>query len=460
VNDAWLFDKKWKQIMVTISGGYVEFFIGSLCAFVWAFTSEGSAINLLSFQVMTICSVSTVMFNFNPLMKLDGYYLLSDFLEVPNLKEDAGKYIKHIVRTKLFSMPSNEFDSATKWEKKVYFFYGLASATWMFFLLTGLVGMAHGILVDKLNGLGVLLTGFIAYKIFKGHVVGSFKFLAEWAISKKSYWSKSWVRFSMGGALASIFVLLFVPVHYKVRGNCKLAPSQVRVVRAEVSAKLTKFLKNDGEQIVIGDQLAQLENAPVNFERKIAAVAVKKARQTLRKAMVDTPHKVAELKSELNGKLLELKQKNDSFEKLKVTFHESLGPKMVLSCSEQQSITQSFVQKGDEICRVMEISKLKTVIEVSEQEIRFMGPGQKVAFKLISGPIKTYYGVIEKVRPTGKSDPKNPKHKVYQLDISIENTGGLLPGMNGVAKVYANEVSLAKYGLMKLAMGLRLDLFY
>src|SRR5262249_53285708 len=65
--------------------------------FVWRLTTTDSLVNYLAFVVMTACGVQT-LFNFNPLLKLDGYYLLSDWQEVPNLQERSGDYIKSWVR--------------------------------------------------------------------------------------------------------------------------------------------------------------------------------------------------------------------------------------------------------------------------------------------------------------------------------------------------------------------------
>ena len=129
VNDAWLFDKKWKQIMVTIAGGYIEFLIGAMCTYVWALSVPHSLIHNISFQVMTICSISTVMFNFNPLMKLDGYYLISDFFEVPNLKEEAGSYISYVVSKYIFRMKEEKFE-ATRRERRIFLIYGFFSSLW------------------------------------------------------------------------------------------------------------------------------------------------------------------------------------------------------------------------------------------------------------------------------------------------------------------------------------------
>lgn len=459
VNDAWLFDKKWKQIMVTIAGGYVEFFIGSICAFIWVLTSENSMINTLSFQVMTICSLSTVFFNFNPLIKLDGYYLLSDFLEVPNLKEDSAKYLKLWVKKTIFRMPVEEFYASQR-DKRILLMYGAASATWMFFLLTGLVGMAKGMLVDKFHAWGMLITGFVAYKLFKGHVMDSLKFMASFYMQYKSWFDKKENKFKLGGLCFALVVLLFVPIHYKIKGACTLEPSKTLILRANSDGKVQKFLINDGDLVNSGDDIVRLSNMTVEFDRKIANYNYLKTQRTFRQQLYKSPEKTEESLKDVSAKKLTLDQKTKRAEALLVKVPTEVQSQAIVSCEEQEKLQGSFLKEGDEICRIQEIESMRTVIEVDESEVRFLAKDQDVKFKLFSDPGQTYLGKIADIKPTGKADPKNPNRKIYHAIINIKSNGQLRPSMKGLAKIYAEPVSIFKYSLLKLAKAIRLDLFF
>src|SRR5262249_10251484 len=82
---------------VTFAGGYFELFLWALAVFVWRLTLPDSFVNYLAFVVLSLCGVQT-LFNFNPLIKLDGYYLLSDAKDVPNLLQRASEYLKGHLR--------------------------------------------------------------------------------------------------------------------------------------------------------------------------------------------------------------------------------------------------------------------------------------------------------------------------------------------------------------------------
>ncbi len=93
VSDAWTMPNKWKRIIISFAGIYVELVIASIATFVWWYTPGRPFINNLSLCIMTLCSISTFVFNANPLMKFDGYYILADWLEIPNLRDRSNRYL-------------------------------------------------------------------------------------------------------------------------------------------------------------------------------------------------------------------------------------------------------------------------------------------------------------------------------------------------------------------------------
>ena len=85
---SWSFRERWKRVLVGAAGMIVEIFIAAIAAFFWAQTGPG-ILHSLAYNIMFVASVSTVIFNVNPLMRFDGYYILSDLLEIPNLNQRA-----------------------------------------------------------------------------------------------------------------------------------------------------------------------------------------------------------------------------------------------------------------------------------------------------------------------------------------------------------------------------------
>ena len=93
VSDSWMLPNKWHRVFIGAAGMYVELILASIATWIWWFSTDGM-INFLCLSVMFICSVSTVMFNGNPLLRFDGYYILMDILEIPNLRQKSTEILK------------------------------------------------------------------------------------------------------------------------------------------------------------------------------------------------------------------------------------------------------------------------------------------------------------------------------------------------------------------------------
>src|SRR5947209_1924669 len=101
VSDAWTLPSKWKRIIISFAGIYVELMIAALATFVWWNTPTHPYvgpidINNLALCLMVVCSISTVVFNANPLMRYDGYYVLADWIEIPNLRDRSNRFLKNL----------------------------------------------------------------------------------------------------------------------------------------------------------------------------------------------------------------------------------------------------------------------------------------------------------------------------------------------------------------------------
>jgi putative peptide zinc metalloprotease protein len=92
VSDAWMMRNKWHRIYIGLAGMYVETVLSAVAIFVWWNTNPG-LLHYLCLNVFFVSTVSTVIFNANPLMRYDGYFMLADFLEVPNLRPKADKML-------------------------------------------------------------------------------------------------------------------------------------------------------------------------------------------------------------------------------------------------------------------------------------------------------------------------------------------------------------------------------
>jgi putative peptide zinc metalloprotease protein len=156
VSDAWLFAEKSKRLWVGIAGPYFELFLWSLAVLIWRTTESDTWINFITLSVMATSGLKTLL-NFNPLIKLDGYYLLSDYLEIPNLRRRSFRHVGSLLE-KLFGLESLEEEDLPRRERAIFSIYGTLALAGSFSILGYIMLTAGGALVDGRSPTAVLVT--------------------------------------------------------------------------------------------------------------------------------------------------------------------------------------------------------------------------------------------------------------------------------------------------------------
>jgi putative peptide zinc metalloprotease protein len=286
VSDAWLIREKSKRLGVTLAGGYCDLCLGALAAFAWRLTLPGSLPSYLAWVALTILG-ARVFFNFNPLLKLDGYYLLSDALELPNLRQRAWERVMGQLRRLLWGAPR----PAAEAQGKFLLLYGAVS--WLFslaFLVFMIVGFSR--FLGACWGLaGAAVAGLLGVIAFRGMFQG----FAAGEIGKmiRRRWKRTLVWILI---LAAVPALLYL-VEIEDRAS---GPFQIRPVsRAEVRAPVAGFLQavsfDEGDRVYAGSILARLEVPDLASRLRQKQAQIREARAQLRLLEIGPrPEKVLE----------------------------------------------------------------------------------------------------------------------------------------------------------------------
>jgi multidrug resistance efflux pump len=164
VSDAWLFPEKSRRFWVSFAGPFFELFLWALATVAWRVTDEETWINHLALIVMTASGVKTLL-NFNPLIKLDGYYLLSDYLDIPNLRRKSFRYVGGLAR-RLFGADSPAPPAPSRRERRIYAAYGLAAMAGSVALLIYVAVTVGDFLIVNGQPMALLLfTGLLGTRI-------------------------------------------------------------------------------------------------------------------------------------------------------------------------------------------------------------------------------------------------------------------------------------------------------
>ena len=137
-SSASAFRNKWQRILVGAAGILVELFIAAVALFIWL-SVESGVTRALAYNTIVIAGVSTVLFNGNPLLRYDGYYILADLVEIPNLRARANAYLGYVGERYLFGRREADPPTATPGEKAWFVGYGITSFVYRVFVVVAIL---------------------------------------------------------------------------------------------------------------------------------------------------------------------------------------------------------------------------------------------------------------------------------------------------------------------------------
>ena len=160
VTDAWTVADKWKRIIISFAGIYVELVIAALATFVWWYTPHMVTVNNIAMAVMVLCSVSTVFFNANPLMRFDGYYMLADWIEIPNLRDRANRYLTNLFLSVCLGIEVPPEQYMAPGRRLLFVVYAVASYVYRWVVTFGIIFFLADFLGPQLKILSQMLAAF------------------------------------------------------------------------------------------------------------------------------------------------------------------------------------------------------------------------------------------------------------------------------------------------------------
>ena len=260
VTSSWRFRSKWHRIYTAAGGIYVEFFVAAVAAIIWARTEPG-ILNQVCHNIVTMASVATVLFNGNFLMKFDGYYILTDFLEVQNLYSKGQQYLRYLVRRYLLNVTVRE----ARWQKgtaTLIRMYAFASLAWRIAFYVGIVAVA----ATMFHGAGVVLALLAGALWFLFPTLRFLKYMVVGANQEQP----SRVRFGaimlcLGGIVFAVASSPW-PGGVTAPGVVQYAP--LAFVRVDGEGFISTLHVQSGQYVQQGDVLISLDNPELIQELK------------------------------------------------------------------------------------------------------------------------------------------------------------------------------------------------
>ena len=264
-SSAWAFRGKRDRIVVSLAGMMVEFALASVAVAVWANTGPG-AINSIAYNIIFIASVSSVLFNGNPLLRYDAYYVLSDLLEIPNLASRSRDYIKYLVKRYGWGVRRLRNPGHAAGEKGWLAVYGVASTLYRVFIVTMILLFMTDRLPDALFAIAVVMAVAAGIVIL---VVPVFKF-GHYLFSNNELFRTRGraISTSLLVIAAALGSLGFIPVGDHCRVDGVVEPVRMAAVFADADGFLADYLPSGRWVEPDGEPLFQCVNRELTAEKQ------------------------------------------------------------------------------------------------------------------------------------------------------------------------------------------------
>jgi len=305
--DAWSFPSRWDRIKVSAAGVMSEIILASVAAFVWI-SSDPGLVKQISYTLMITCTVHTVLFNANPLLRFDGYYILSDLIEMPNLRIRAERYLGSLFDRYVLGVDT-PIPEATPSEGRIYLVYGTAR-----FLYRWLIVLAIGLM---LLSIFVPLGVFMLASSFYGMILAPV-YKRAMRLGKQLKAGRVRLRALLVLAAICLFIagVLLLPIDYRIRAPCVVAPGRVSIVRSSVEGELLEILVRDGQSVRNGEKLAQIENPILEQQAQAIRERIAESEAKIRAALATDAAEVEIQQAEKNKLTAELAQIEDKIASL------------------------------------------------------------------------------------------------------------------------------------------------
>jgi putative peptide zinc metalloprotease protein len=454
VSDSWMLPSKWNRASIGAAGMYVELVIASFATYIWWF-SEPGFVNEMALNVMFVCSVSTVIFNANPLLRYDGYYILSDLSEIPNLRQKATTILSRKLGAWCLGMEEPE-DPFLPQRNQVFFaLYSVASAVYSWFITFSILMFLQKVfepyrleIIGHIIGLAAI-GGLVLRPLWKlGHFF--------WIPGRLEQVKKERLRISLAVIGTAILAFLFLPLPYRFVCTLNVEARDAKTVYVEVPGSLVELKVQPGQQVKKGDLLARLENmdlkiaqADLSSKRSQYDAQLRSLQRERHKdpqAGLEIPH----IQDSLRAITEQLAEKERALAQLELrapidgwvipptpvpqpqTDDNERLPSWWGTPLEKRNIG-AFLKPGMPFCQIGDPTKMQAALVIDQADVDLVAPrvgdqpGSKVVVKLDELPGDTFTtDVIEISRKDMSVSPREMSHKTGgELQTKTDPTTGV-----------------------------------
>jgi putative peptide zinc metalloprotease protein len=492
VSDSWMLPNKWKRAAIGAAGMYVEVIIASIATYLW-WNSHPGVFNKLCLDVMFVSSVSTILFNANPLLRYDGYYILSDVLEIPNLRQKANTILGRLASRWCLGIKQQEDPFLPQRNLGLFALYAVASSVYGWVVTASIFLFVWNVFKPyRLEVLGQLLAFGAVWGLVIRPLQGMIKFFK--VPGRRDEVKSANVAVTAAVAAAVIGGIALIPLPQRVWCPVELRPRGEETVYVSVPGTLAELLVRPNAVVRKGDELARLVNVDLDLE--IADLEGKERQyesrlKSLERERFSDPAaglEIGTVEESLAGVREQLARKRQDRSELVLVAPRDgvvLPPPSVKRQDDRagmlpawsghvldESNLGAMLQEGTVLCLVGDPDRFEAVMVVDQTEVEFVTAGQPVDLKLDSFAWQTFRGTVDQLAEshieagserlsvkaggqvpteTDASGREIPISTSYEALMTLDDPEAVFtPGMRGTARIQVGSRTLGQWLLRLL----------
>lgn len=409
VTSCWGFDSKWKRIAVAAAGMYAEIFLAAIAAIVWSFSND-PVVKFHMVNVMLLGSLTTIFFNANFLMRFDGYYILSDLVEIPNLYQKGQQFVNGLgSRWLLGANQTADQDVVAK--RLIVQSYGLAACVWRVLICVSLSILAAALFY----GFGIVLAAISLILWLGTPLYRSWKNWRNPATGNN--WNARWISGVTVPSIAGLVIAVcFLPWPVFTSAPALVEYDEPAIVRADAAGFVTAVCVVAGQHVQQGQLLAELENRELSLQLHQVEIDIEKS--VLRSRTFHRDRDIAAYQSEQLARSALEQQRTELMQKL-------ARLKLVASTAGQvvgedlETLQGKFVTAGTALMKIVDEANKKISVSIDQQDFDSfsLNKKQQATFVPRRG-LNRHVGILNAVNPTATT----------KIDARLSSfAGGQLP---------------------------------
>lgn len=417
VTSAWRFERRWQRLFVSAAGMYCELLIAAIAAIVWYNTPHG-LLHQHAFTVMFSASLVTVLFNLNPLMRFDGYFMLTDFLEQPNLAGHAQQRLKALGRKWIMGLPAAA-SAMPEGKPLLVLSYGIAAFLWRIVVCVGLITTADAMFF----GSGVVLAAIAVLLWIVMPIFQLLRFIVVGSESEQP--NRRRLATIAAVAVGLLFVIGNRPWHEQIQAPAIVDYDPIVEIRSGVPGFVDSVVVQAGDHVRRNQVLVELRNPELRLQRSQLMNELAQSQQ--RGRVFHERHEIAAWQvesSKTKSVQDKLRQLDDRITNLQI---RSLVDGIIVGNSLQH-LQGTYVRSGALVASVGQSETMKVLAMVPEEDLHvFQDHSQNpIDVHIFGDGTRSVPGQLEQIAPRATTRIPHPAFAATAggpLDVVIQQGG-------------------------------------